>query len=220
MVVNPFGPPEQWPDQDLLAFTDDIDPAFALVAYQYGVFPMPLDWDGSGSHIGWWSPVKRGILRLDSLRVTRSLRQSVKHYQTTFNTACSEVISRCADPNRPDGWITAQIRDCYQMLHKAGYVHSVEVWRDDDLVGGLYGVEMGGLFAGESMFHDPVLGRDASKVALWTLVDSLKTVGGDRLVDVQWLTPHLASLGAIEIPRMSYLEQLPDVLRTHAVLGN
>ncbi len=219
MVVSPFGPPDQWPDQDLLAFTDDIDPAFALAAYQCGVFPMPLDWDGTGSHIGWWSPVMRGILRLDDLRVTRSLRQSAKRYRTTFDTVCSEVIARCADPSRPGGWITDQILDCYRILHREGFVHSIEVWRGNDLVGGLYGVELGGLFAGESMFHDPRLGRDASKVALWALVEHLRADGGDRLIDVQWLTPHLASLGATGISRIEYLELLPDVLRARARFG-
>ena len=117
----------------------------------------------------------------------------------------------CADPRRPQGWITADIAEAYVELHRLGWAHSVEAWRDGRLVGGLYGVAIGGLFAGESMFHRE---RDASKVALVGLVDLLRDEhAADRLLDVQWVTPHLATLGAVEIPRAEYLDRLARALR-------
>ena len=121
-----------------------------------------------------------------------------------IDTAFEDVIDACADPSRPGGWIDDEIRDAYTRLHTLGWAHSVEAWRDGRLAGGLYGVGIGGLFAGESMFHRST---DASKVALIGLVDHLRSIGA-RLLDVQWLTPHLESLGAIEIPREEYLRRL------------
>lgn len=209
-----FGPAERWPAQDLIGFSSEFDPWLALEAYRSGVFPMPLHDTGFDGEMGWWSPTRRGVLPLDALRVTRSLRQSAKRYTTTVDRAFDRVIAACADPSRPAGWIDADIVEVYTALHRAGAVHSVETWdASGRLVGGLYGVSLGGLFAGESMFHDPVHGRDASKVALLALVDLLADeYADDRVIDVQWQTPHLAGLGVIEIDRDEYLTLLDETL--------
>jgi leucyl/phenylalanyl-tRNA--protein transferase len=148
------------------------------------------------------------VLRPADLRVSRSLRRSVRRFELRVDTACAEVIDACADPSRPAGWIDDQIRTAYLRLHELGWVHSVETWRDGRLVGGLYGVSVGGLFAGESMFHHET---DASKAALVGLVELLHD-GEDRLVDTQWQTPHLASLGVDQMARADYLALLPEVL--------
>lgn len=211
--LNVFGPPGEWPDQDLIAFSEIINAALVLDAYRSGVFPMPLRDAGFG-HTGWWSPTRRGVLPLDALRITRSLRKSAKHYTTTVDAAFSDVLDACADPHRPFGWIDDSIRAVHTELHHAGQCHSVETWDSDGrLVGGLYGIALGGLFAGESMFHDEQHGRDASKVALLRLAELLSDDYADaRIIDTQWHTPHLASLGVIEIDRSEYLELLDDVL--------
>jgi leucyl/phenylalanyl-tRNA---protein transferase len=159
--------------------------------------------------LAWWSPDPRGIIPLDGLRVSRSLRRSCARYSVTVDRAFDAVIDACADPSRTGRWINRQIRDAYVRLHGLGIAHSVEVWSPDGaLAGGLYGVAIGGLFAGESMFHRQ---RDASKVALVALVDAIRG-HPDALLDVQWVTPHLATLGAIELPRSVYLERLPRAL--------
>ena len=133
----------------------------------------------------------------------------MRHFEIRVDTACAEVIDACADPSRPSGWIDGQIRTAYLRLHEMGWVHSVETWRDGRLVGGLYGVSLGGLFAGESMFHRET---DASKAALVGLVEILDD-GEERLVDTQWQTPHLASLGVTELARTEYLGLLPRLLQ-------
>ena len=141
--------------------------------------------------IGWWSPDPRGILPLDQLRVTRSMRQSARRYEIRVDTCFARVIRACGDPSRDDGWINEDVIAAYTTLHELGWAHSVEVFdREGELAGGLYGVRVEGLFAGESMFH---LKRDASKVALMALVEMMRA-GGLRLLDVQWCTEHLASL--------------------------
>ncbi len=181
----------------------DLHPGTLLAAYRQGLFPMPL----SGRRpIGWWSPDPRGVLPLGGLLVTRSLRRSLRRFAVTVDASFDEVMAACADPQRDGGWITSEIRTAYRHLHDLGWAHSVEVRHPHDgvLVGGLYGVHVGGLFAGESMFHRET---DASKVALVSLVERLRGIGVD-LLDVQWLTPHLASLGAVEIPRSEYLRRL------------
>ena len=212
-----FGPPASWPAQDLIAFSAEFDAALVLAGYAEGVFPMPLHSSGFGQ-MGWWSPVHRGVLLLDALRVTRSLRKSAKRYTTTIDAAFAEVLERCADPSRPYGWIDDDVRRVYLSLHEAGWVHSVETWdAAGRLVGGLYGVSLGGLFAGESMFHDPDHGRDASKVALLALVDLLDDEHAEeRIIDVQWQTDHLASLGVIEVERDEYLGLLAEALAAPA----
>ena len=164
---------------------------------------------GRETVLAWWSPDPRGIIPLDGLRVSRSLRRSCARYEVRVDTAFEDVIDACADPSRSGRWIDAAIRDAYVRLHREGWAHSVEAWtHDGQLAGGLYGVWIDGLFAGESMFHRE---RDASKVALVSLVALLRERGA-RLLDVQWLTPHLASLGAIEVPRSTYLTLLADAL--------
>ncbi len=155
--------------------------------------------------MAWWSPVKRGVLPIDGLRITRSLRQSAAKYTSTVDQAYDEVVAGCADATRPGAWIDQRIKSAYRELHDLGWAHSVEVWKGDELAGGLYGVAINGLFAGESMFHAE---RDASKVALMALVDLLDDGQHGRLLDVQWLTEHLGSLGAIEICRTDYLAAL------------
>jgi len=164
--------------------------------------------------MAWWSPDPRGVIPLDGLRVSRSLRRSIDRYEVRVDTAFEAVIDACADPSRTGRWINRDVRDAYVRMHELGWAHSVETWSTDDgaLVGGLYGVAVGGLFAGESMFHHAT---DASKVALVALVDRLRADGADgagRLLDVQWLTPHLESVGAIEVPRSRYLELLEAAL--------
>ncbi|MDO5068066.1 MAG: leucyl/phenylalanyl-tRNA--protein transferase [Propionibacteriaceae bacterium] len=206
-MLDPFGPPQQWPRADLIGYSHEFDPRMALAAYCSGVFPMPLD-----QRMGWWSPMSRAVLPLDALRVTRSLRKSAARYTTTVNRAFSQVLAACADPSRAGGWIDERITAVYTTLHQMGFAHSVETWDDQDrLVGGLYGIRIAGLFAGESMFHHPELGRDASKVALMRLVADLRRVGL-RLLDVQWSTPHLESLGVVEWPREVYLQRLAAAL--------
>jgi leucyl/phenylalanyl-tRNA--protein transferase len=176
----------------------DLEPGTILTAYRRGMFPMPY-----GSVLAWWSPDPRAILPLEGLRVTRSLRRSLARYEIRVDTAFEDVIDGCADLRRPSGWISPEIWAAYMRLHHLGWAHSVEAWSREDgaLAGGLYGVAIGGLFAGESMFHRRT---DASKVALVGLVERMRA-RGMSLLDVQWCTDHLASLGAVEIPRAEYL---------------
>lgn len=161
--------------------------------------------------LAWWSPDPRGVMPLADWHVGRSLRRSRRRLTCTVDRAFREVMLACADPSRPNGWIDDSFVDAYSALHELGWAHSVEVWREvpgDELVGGVYGVAIGGLFAGESMFHRAT---DASKVAVAELVDRL-VVGGGVLFDVQWCTPHLASLGAVEVPRTRYLAMARDAV--------
>ncbi|MHA6513676.1 leucyl/phenylalanyl-tRNA--protein transferase [Tessaracoccus sp. Z1128] len=210
MLGATFGRPEDWPSQDLIGFSEEFGAALALEGYACGVFPMPLHPDGL--EMGWWSPMQRGLLPVRNLHVTRSLRRSARRYTTTVDQAFLRVLAACGDPSRPDGWIDQRITDAYTALFEAGWVYSVETWdADGRLVGGLYGVHLAGMFAGESMFHDPVHGRDASKVALLRLAVELAGAGV-ALLDVQWLTEHLGTLGAYEMPRDDYLQRLSRAL--------
>jgi len=197
-----FGDPDGWdPEDDLIGFGADLEPGTVLAAYRQGVFPMPLG--RRRDPMAWWSPTHRGVLPLDRLVVSRSLRRSVRDFEIRVDTAFDEVFAGCADPRRDGSWIDNRIRTAYHRLHELGWVHSVEAWRDGRLEGGLYGVAIGGLFAGESMFHRA---RDASKVALVGLVDLLSDEHHEhRLVDVQWVTPHLGSLGVVEVAPAEYL---------------
>lgn len=193
------------PGEDLLVVGADLQPRTLLAAYARGLFPMEVASDGP---LGWWSPDPRGVLPLDGLRVPRSLRASMRRYRVTIDAAFEDVMAGCADQRRPHGWITPDFSAAYSRMHALGHAHSVEAWLGDELVGGLYGIEVGGLFAGESMFHRA---RDASKVALAALVDALGAEAGareGRLLDVQWATPHLASLGVVEVSRPDYLGRL------------
>jgi len=199
-----FPAPTGAPD-DLVCLGADLEPGTILAAYRAGLFPMPYD----RRRLGWWSPDPRGILPLDRLRVTRSLRRSARRYEVRIDTAFRDVITACATTRRRGGWINPAFITAYDRLHELGWTHSVEAWTDDgQLAGGLYGVALGGLFAGESMFHRAT---DASKVALLGLVGQLRA-SGMTLLDVQWLTPHLATLGANEVPRADYLTLLQEAL--------
>ena len=204
-----FPHPADAGEDDIVAVGADLAPGTILAAYRSGMFPMPLD-AGHGGLLGWWSPDPRAILPLDGLRVSRSLRRSCSRYEIRVDTAFDEVVAACADPGRPHGWISDEMRDAYVRLHHLGWAHSVESWSlaDGSLAGGLYGVAIGGLFAGESMFHRAT---DASKVALVALVRLLRE-GGARLLDVQWQTSHLTSLGAVEVSRGDYLRLLAEAL--------
>ncbi|MGI5128792.1 leucyl/phenylalanyl-tRNA--protein transferase [Pseudonocardia sp. CA-107938] len=218
MPVEP--PPSRWRfdvaaaiehgGDDLVAVGGDLEPGTLLEAYRQGLFPMPVSSVRPDGPMAWWSPVRRGVLPIDGLRVSRSLRRACRSFEIRVDTAFAEVVDGCADPSRPHGWIDERIRAAYLHLHELGWAHSVEAWRDGRLEGGLYGVAIGGLFAGESMFHRA---RDASKVALVGLVELLSDDdAGNRLVDVQWSTPHLASLGVREMTRKDYLARLSRLL--------
>ena len=202
-----FPPASHWPPQDLIAAGGDLEPATVVGAYRRGIFPMIVE--APEPILAWWSPDPRGILPLDRLRVTRSLRQSAKRFDVRVDTCFADVIRGCANPERERGWITEDFIRAYIRLHEMGWAHSVEVFdREGTLAGGLYGVRIGGLFAGESMFY---VQRDASKVALIELVRLMRE-SGMALLDVQWNSTHLASLGVIEISRQEYLTQLGSAL--------
>jgi leucyl/phenylalanyl-tRNA--protein transferase len=202
-----FPPVSSWPEDDLIITGGDLEPATLVAAYRRGIFPMEAR--GLPGILAWWSPDPRGILPLDGLRVTRSMRQSAKQFEIRVDTCFADVIRACADPSREDGWISDPFIEAYGKLHELGWAHSVEVFdRGGQLAGGLYGVRVNRLFAGESMFH---LRRDASKVALMALVDLMRD-SGMTLLDVQWRTDHLESLGAVEVTRERYLALLADAL--------
>lgn len=207
-------PPSQWAfpplaelagEDDLIAIGADLATGTLLEAYASGYFPMPVN----RRRIGWFSPDPRGVLPLDHLRVSRSLRRSMHRYEVTVDHAFDQVILACSDPRRPHGWIDQRVVKAYTLLHRLGWAHSIEAWEGDALVGGLYGVSIGGLFAGESMFHHRT---DASKVALVHLVDLLGTGSPNTLLDVQWCTPHLATLGVVEVGRAAYGRLLANAL--------
>jgi leucyl/phenylalanyl-tRNA---protein transferase len=207
-------------DVEVAGVGADLAPGTLLAAYRKGLFPMRLR---AGGPIGWWSPEPRGILPLDAVHVSRSLRRSCRRYRVTVDADFDAVVRGCADPTRPHGWIDDEFRAAYRALHDLGWAHSVEVWsevpdsetpdseapgHEPVLVGGLYGVAIGGLFAAESKFHRA---RDASKVAVVALVELLGR-GGAALLDVQWSTPHLASLGVVTISRAEYQRRLASAL--------
>lgn len=202
-----FPPADAAGGEGLLAVGADLAPGTLLAAYRAGIFPMPVD---GVPGMAWFSPDPRGVLPLDGLHVGRTLRRAARRFTVTADRAFADVVAGCADPRRPGGWITAAIRSAYGELHALGWAHSIEVWdAGGTLAGGLYGVELGGLFAAESKFH---VRADASKVALVALVERLREAGGPRLLDVQWTTPHLRRLGACDLPRADYLRRLPAAL--------
>jgi len=213
VIVSVEPPPSLWDFPpasvagrgDVVAAGADLAPGTVLAAYRRGLFPMP---DGKG--LLWWSPARRGVFEVAGFRPSRSLRRARASYEIRVNTAFDEVIRSCADPGRAGGWIDPGIIASYTRLHELGWVHSVEAWDDAGLAGGLYGVAIGGLFAGESMYHRRT---GASKAAVAGLVELLSDDrAADRVLDVQWLTPHLASLGATEISRADYLRRLQVAL--------
>jgi len=225
VVSRLIPPPSEWelpdprfgqPGEDLVGVGADLAPGTLLQAYSMGIFPMDVQPEGL---LGWWSPDPRAVLPLDAIRITKSLRKSMRHFSVTRDVAFHEVMRACSRPQAPDVWITQDFLDAYCLLHDMGWAHSIEVWSGNDLVGGLYGVEIGGLFAGESMFHRV---RDASKTALVALVNALGGVDGareGRVLDVQWRTDHLGSMGAIEIPRSSYLDRIAVAFRLPPALS-
>jgi leucyl/phenylalanyl-tRNA--protein transferase len=197
----------------LVAFGADLRPATLVDAYRRGIFP----WPHPGVALPWFSPDPRAIVPLDGLRISRSLRQRLRRcgWTTTVDAAFEPVVAACAHRTSGEGtWITRDMASAYTRLWRLGWAHSVEVWDGDELVGGLYGVAVGGCFTGESMFHRAT---DASKAALADLVDRWREAGG-AFVDVQLPTEHLTSLGAVEIPRGDYLARLAEVRDRHVAI--
>ena len=194
--------------------SSEITPEVLLRAYACGIFPMAESADDPS--LFWVEPEMRGVIPLEGFRVSSRLARTVRSdtFQVTVDNAFKAVIAGCAapQPGRDDTWINKRIRDLYIGLHQLGHAHSVEVWHHDDLVGGLYGVSLGRAFFGESMFH---LVRDASKVALVHLVARLMA-GGFQLLDTQYVTEHLRSFGAVEIPRRRYTALLDRAIRGEA----
>lgn len=188
----------------LLAFGGDLTAQRLLLAYSSGIFP----WFSQDEPIMWWSPDPRGILPLDNFQASKSLKKFARNcaYHISINTAFDQVIDICATIPRSDSgtWITDEMINAYKNLHKLGHAHSVEVWQDKTLVGGLYGVVVGKVFCGESMFHKAT---NASKLAMLNLVALLKSEGAE-FIDCQMQNTHLASLGCIEMPRAQFLTKL------------
>jgi leucyl/phenylalanyl-tRNA---protein transferase len=191
---------------DVVAGGADLQPGTVLAAYRRGLFPMP---DHRGSLL-WWSPVDRGVIEIAGYRPSRSVRRARSKFEIRVNTAFDQVIRACADPRRPGSWIDPGIVASYTELHRLGWVHSVEAWNGDELAGGLYGVAIGGLFAGESMFHHKTDGSKAAVAGLIELLDD--EYAEDRVFDIQWVTDHLATLGAISIPRNEYIRRVERAL--------
>ncbi|WP_417523760.1 leucyl/phenylalanyl-tRNA--protein transferase [Marinovum sp.] len=187
-----------------------LDPDLVLQAYAAGIFPMAERRDDP--EVFWVDPRRRGILPLDGFHLSRSLARRMRRtpHEMRVNSAFAEVMLACAD--RDETWINPPIFDVFQVLHGHGYAHSLEIWEDGALVGGVYGLAIGGLFCGESMFSRRT---DASKMALAYLVDRLRQ-GGFTLFDTQFLTDHLASLGAIEVPRAEYHRRLREATAREA----
>lgn len=210
-VLNPYDPKQDFPPlskalqepDGLLAVGGCLSEQRLLNAYRQGIFP----WYNPGEPILWWSPDPRLILFPDKLIVSRSLRKTLRknRFTVTFDQAFSDVIEACAEPRAESSgtWITADIEQAYNALHRSGFAHSAEAWQDGELVGGLYGVAMGRVFFGESMFHTRT---DASKVVFASLVEQLKA-WGYQLIDCQVHTQHLASFGAVNCER-SYFAKL------------
>jgi leucyl/phenylalanyl-tRNA--protein transferase len=186
----------------LVALGGDLSTERLLLAYRSGIFPWSVN------PITWWSPDPRGIFELDGFHVSRSLARTLRktRFVVTFDRAFARVILACAEiaPDRPNTWISKAFMEAYMRLNQAGHAHSVECWLDDTLVGGVYGVQVGGLFSGESMFHRV---NDASKIALYHLIHHLREAGF-KLFDVQMVSPNTQRLGAVSISRDEYLVRL------------
>jgi leucyl/phenylalanyl-tRNA--protein transferase len=204
-------PPDDHPD-DLWAVGADLEPGTLLAAYRLGLFPMPIR-----GTIGWFSPARRGIVPLAAFTPSRSLRRARGRFEVRVDTSFAAVVAGCMRPGDPRSWIDDEVVSAYGRLHELGWAHSIEAWDAEGLAGGLYGVAIDGLFAAESMFYARA---DASKAAFVGLVELLQAAGetGRRLLDVQWLTPHLASLGAVEVSRSEYRRRLAVALELGSAL--
>jgi leucyl/phenylalanyl-tRNA--protein transferase len=198
--------PELADDSGLVAVGGDLSPDRLLDAYRRGVFP----WYDETTPILWWSPDPRAVFELDRFHVPRRLARTIRagQFSLTINRAFPAVIRACAERPGEGTWITPEMVAAYERLHELGFAHSVEAWRGEELAGGVYGVALGGFFAGESMFTRQ---RDGSKVALVGLVERLRE-RGFTLFDTQFVTDHTRRLGAVEIPRRQYLGRLRDAL--------
>lgn len=188
----------------LLAFGGDLSIARLLLAYQSGIFP----WFSQNEPIMWWSPSQRGVLPLRDFHCSKSLKKLIRknHYRISLNQDFEQVIQLCANIPRMDNgtWITDSMIQAYQRLHQHGHAHSIEVWQQNELVGGLYGVSVGRVFCGESMFH---LHANCSKLAMFWLVHYLQLHQFD-FIDCQMITPHLATMGGIAMPRKQFIDAL------------
>lgn len=203
----PWIPPDLGEPEGLVGVGGTLTPDLLLRAYAEGVFP----WFSDGDPVLWWSPDPRAVIELDGLHVSRRLARTIRSgaFRVTVNRCFADVMRACGE-NREEGtWVTAEMIDGYTKLHELGNAHSVEVWQGEALVGGIYGVAVGGLFAGESMFHRKT---DASKVALAALVARLRE-RGYALFDVQMTTDHTERMGAINVPRADYLRRLRKAVR-------
>jgi leucyl/phenylalanyl-tRNA--protein transferase len=201
----------------ILAIGGDLNPMRLLKAYRMGIFP----WYGEDDPILWWSPLKRCILYPEEFKLSKSFKRVLrnKKYRVTFDLAFEKVIKMCATIPRKDQngtWINQEIINSYTKLYELGYAHCVEVWMEEELVGGLYGVALGGAFFGESMFSTK---SNASKIALKAISDVLNKRGYD-FIDCQVATPHLKSLGAVEIPKSKFLEELNTALKKKDEVGS
>lgn len=211
-----FPAPHKAGPEGLVAIGGVLEPAWLLDAYRHGIFPWP---DSSYEPLLWWSPDPRAVIELDGLHISRRLRRTLRagKFTVSCNRAFAEVIHACATaPGRRGAtWITDEMAAAYTSMHELGHAHSVEVWCDGRLAGGVYGVAIGGAFAAESMFHHVT---DASKVALAYLVAHLNT-RGYGLLDIQQWTEHTGTLGAIEVPRAEYLERLAEQVARPVTFG-
>jgi leucyl/phenylalanyl-tRNA--protein transferase len=213
-----FPPVERADSSGLLMLGGELAPEWLLEAYSHGIFPWPLV-EARHELLAWFSPDPRAILELDGLYVSRRLRRRLRRgeFHFTADRAFADVVAGCAMPRSAESgvWITQSLGEAFVEFHQRGHAHSIEVWQDDRLVGGIYGVSIGGYFAGESMFHRV---RDASKAAMAVLVARLRRQGF-RLFDVQLSTPHLESLGAKTIPRDEFLRRLQSALQAPTNFG-
>jgi len=201
----------------LTKFGTSYHPEVLQAAYERGLFPMPMEIGKFDTAIGWWSPAERAIFYPDQIKISKSLRKSLKRFKVTVDKAFEQVVVACGNPERESGWIDADVISGFTRMHHLGNAHSIEVWNaKKELVGGLYGVEFGGVFAGESMFH---LERDASKVALVHLA-SIMNDEHKRIIDTQWMTDHLESLGAVSINRAVYCDLIVGLLTTPSAFSN
>ena len=207
----PFPDPRRARPDGLVAIGGDLSVSRLVLAYRSGIFPWTVD------PLTWWSPDPRAIFELDAFHIGRSLSRLIRKavFRVTIDRAFSQVMESCATPGpgRSSTWITSEFLEAYSLLHAQGYAHSVECWLGEDLAGGIYGVALGSLFAGESMFHRA---SNASKVALYHLVEHLKGAGF-TLFDIQMLTPITTQLGGINVSRKEYLRRLDKAVQKHCV---